>query len=53
MAACGLRFLRRQIGDSQDSHMTSERNITRKLMAGRDTVAVEVYRWREGSYIED
>ena len=40
-------------GYSQDSRMTSEFNITRKLKPGKNTIAVEVYRWSDGSYIED
>ena len=33
--------------------MTSEFNITKYLKPGNNLIAVEVYRWSDGSYIED
>ena len=33
--------------------MVSEFNITKYLTAGKNEIAVEVYRWSDGSYIED
>jgi beta-galactosidase len=42
-----------KVGYGQDSRMTSEFNITKYLTAGKNMVAVEVYRWCDGSYIED
>ena len=33
--------------------MTSEFNITKYLKPGQNMIAVEVYRWCDGSYIED
>lgn len=42
-----------KVGYSQDSRMTSEFDITHKLKPGKNTIAVEVYRWSDGSYIED
>jgi beta-galactosidase len=42
-----------KVGYSQDSRMVSEFNITRYLQPGKNTIAVEVYRWSDGSYMED
>jgi beta-galactosidase len=42
-----------KVGYSQDSRMTSEFNITKYLKPGQNLIAVEVYRWCDGSYIED
>ncbi len=39
-------------GYSEDSKTTSEFNITSLLRKGRNTVAVEVYRYSDGSYLE-
>lgn len=38
---------------SQVSHMTSEINITSLLNAGKNTVTLLVYKWCDGSYLED
>jgi len=43
----------RKVGYSQDSMTPAEFNITRYLKAGENTLAVEVYRWSDGSYLED
>ena len=40
-------------GYSEDSKMPAEFNITRLLKPGKNTVSVEVYRWCDGSYLED
>jgi beta-galactosidase len=40
-------------GYSQDSKTPAEFNITRYLKRGTNTIAVEVYRWCDGSYLED
>ena len=40
-------------GYSQVSHMTSEFRITDKLHAGCNTVKVLVFKWCDGSYLED
>ena len=40
-------------GYSQDSKTPAEFNITRLLKKGKNSVAVEVYRWCDGSYLED
>jgi beta-galactosidase len=42
-----------KVGYSQDTRMTSEFNITKYLKPGNNMIAVEVYRWSDGSYIED
>ncbi len=42
-----------KVGYSQDSRMTAEFDITRYLNPGKNVIAVEVYRWSDGSYIED
>ncbi|MDX9772948.1 MAG: glycoside hydrolase family 2 TIM barrel-domain containing protein [Bacteroidales bacterium] len=41
-----------QAGYSEDSKTTAEFNITPLLRKGRNTVAVEVYRYSDGSYLE-
>lgn len=38
---------------SQVSHMTSEINVTRYVKAGKNTVKVLVFKWCDGSYLED
>ncbi len=38
---------------SQVSHMTSEINITKYLRAGENTLKVLVFKWCDGSYLED
>jgi beta-galactosidase len=40
-------------GYSQDSKVPAEFNITEFLKKGENTLAVEVYRWSDGSYLED
>jgi beta-galactosidase len=41
------------VGYSEDSKMPAEFNITGYLKSGKNSVAVEVYRWSDGSYLED
>jgi len=41
------------VGYSEDSKMPAEFNISRYLRKGKNTVSVEVYRWSDGSYLED
>ncbi len=41
------------VGYSQDSKMPAEFNITKYLKGGKNSVSVEVYRWSDGSYLED
>lgn len=42
-----------EIGYSQDSRLLAEFNLTSFLHPGRNIVAVRVYRWSDGSYLED
>jgi beta-galactosidase len=41
------------VGYSQDSKMPAEFNITKYLKSGKNSLSVEVYRWCDGSYLED
>ena len=41
------------VGYSEDSRTPSEFNITSFLNKGVNCIAVEVYRWSDGSYLED
>ena len=43
----------RQVGYSQDSRTPAEFNITNYLKDGENTVSAEVYRYSDGSYLED
>ncbi|MGJ8652434.1 MAG: glycoside hydrolase family 2 TIM barrel-domain containing protein [Opitutaceae bacterium] len=42
-----------KIGYSQGSRTAVEFNITKHIKPGKNLVAVEVYRWCDGSYLED
>lgn len=42
-----------RVGYSQGSRMPSEFNITDYLQPGENIMAVEVYRWSDGAYLED
>ncbi len=49
---CGVNG--QKVGYAEDSKLPSEFNITPYLNAtGENTLAVEVYRWCDGSYVED
>jgi beta-galactosidase len=41
------------VGYSEDSKMPAEFNITKYLKSGKNSISVEVYRWSDGSYLED
>lgn len=41
------------VGYSQDSKLPAEFNITGYVKPGENDLAVEVYRWSDGSYLED
>ena len=43
----------RQVGFSKDSRTSAEFNITSYLQPGENLLAVRVYRWSDGSYLED
>jgi len=42
-----------KVGYAEDSKLPSEFNITKYLKPGENLLAVEVYRWCDGSYLED
>lgn len=42
-----------KVGYSQDSMSPAEFRVTRYLKPGKNQVSVEVYRWSDGSYLED
>jgi beta-galactosidase len=42
-----------KVGYSQGSMTPTEFNITKYLQEGKNVLAVEVYRWSDGSYLED
>ncbi|MFO8002486.1 MAG: beta-galactosidase, partial [Marinilabilia sp.] len=42
-----------QVGYTQDSKTPAEFDVTGYLKPGENTLAVEVYKWSDGSYIED
>ena len=42
-----------RVGYSQDSMMPAEFDVTDRLREGENVFAVEVYRWSDGSYLED
>ena len=42
-----------KVGYSEDSKTPAEFNITPYLKKGKNSIAVEVYRWSDGSYLED
>jgi beta-galactosidase len=41
------------VGYSQDSRLPAEFNLTAYLHPGENLLAVQVYRWSDGSYLED
>ncbi|MDU1893141.1 MAG: glycoside hydrolase family 2 TIM barrel-domain containing protein, partial [Dysgonomonas sp.] len=43
----------KNVGYSQGANNVAEFNITNYVKPGNNTIAVEVYRWTDGSYIED
>ena len=43
----------KKVGYSQGSRTPGEFNITKYLKKGENTLAVEVYRWSDASYLED
>lgn len=43
----------KKVGYAEDSKLPSEFDITAFIEKGRNVLAVEVYRWCDGSYIED
>jgi beta-galactosidase len=43
----------KRVGYSEDSKLPSEFDLTRHVKPGRNTIAIELYRWADGSYLED
>ncbi len=43
----------KKVGYSQGANNDSEFDITKFVTKGRNTLAVEVYKWSDGSYLED
>ena len=43
----------KKVGYSQGANNDAEFNITQYVKSGKNTLAVEVYRWCDGSYLED
>ena len=41
------------VGYAEDAKLPSEFNITKFVREGKNEIAVEVYRWCDGSYLED
>ncbi|MFD0760926.1 glycoside hydrolase family 2 TIM barrel-domain containing protein [Lutibacter aestuarii] len=41
-----------KVGYSQGSKLPAEFNITKFIKTGKNTIALEVYRWSDGSYLE-
>jgi beta-galactosidase len=42
-----------KVGYSEDSKLPAEFDITSHLRAGANNISIEVYRWADGSYLED
>jgi len=42
-----------KVGYSEDSKLPSEFDVTRWVKPGRNTVAIQIFRWSDGSYLED
>lgn len=40
-------------GYAEDSHLPSEFNVTKFVKEGQNEIAVQVFRWCDGSYLED
>ena len=51
-SGCYLYVNGSKVGYSEDSKDAVEYNITRYLKPGRNLIALEVYRWSTGSYLE-
>ncbi|HKQ51044.1 MAG TPA: glycoside hydrolase family 2 TIM barrel-domain containing protein, partial [Pyrinomonadaceae bacterium] len=52
-SACYVWVNGRKVGYSEDSRLPAEFNVTKFVRPGENTVAVEVYRFSDGSYLED
>lgn len=52
-SACYVWVNGQKVGYSEDSRLPAEFDVTKYVRPGENTVAVEVYRFSDGSYIED
>ncbi|MBO9713861.1 MAG: DUF4981 domain-containing protein [Sphingomonas sp.] len=43
----------KKVGYSEDSKLPSEFDVTPFVHSGRNTIAIQVFRWSDGSYLED
>ncbi len=43
----------KQVGITKDSKLAAEFNVTPYLTSGKNILAVQVFRWHDGSYLED
>jgi len=43
----------RKVGYTEDSKTPAEFNITKYLKSGKNLLAVQIFRWSDGSYLED
>lgn len=43
----------RKVGYSEDSKLPSEFDVTDHVRPGANTVAIQIFRWSDGSYLED
>ena len=43
----------KRVGYSEDSKLPAEFNVKKFVHPGKNTIAIEVYRWADGSYLED
>lgn len=43
----------KKVGYAQDSYLASEFNLTNYLVKGENSLAIQVFRWSDGSYLED
>ncbi|HEV3471175.1 MAG TPA: glycoside hydrolase family 2 TIM barrel-domain containing protein [Pyrinomonadaceae bacterium] len=52
-SACYVWVNGQRVGYSEDSRLPAEFNVTKYVRPGENTLAVEVYRFSDGSYLED
>jgi beta-galactosidase len=52
-SACYVWLNGEFVGYSEDSRLPAEFNVTKFLRSGKNILAVQVFRWSDGSYLED
>jgi len=52
-SACHVWLNGKAVGYSQGAHVPAEFDVTRLLRPGTNTLAVRVYKWSDGAYLED